>query len=174
MASRCSQVSVIRLEIEVERNPPRSLRRKRTKKIAVAVRHLWPNLGADGAIRLAVLRAFSPLPTGITFSSTFPGIHRYIWRVDWFPIEPKGSLGKTLAITMVGLPTCIGCKWVFQLQGIHKLRVRSGVSCGWRIPRRFHLGFREMPLPSTANIGRCIRKTSARRKHSDRRCFHTP
>jgi hypothetical protein len=117
MASRCSQVSVIRPEIDVERNPLRSFRRKRTKKIAVAVPHFWPNLGASGAIRLAALRAFSALPTEITFSSTFPGIHRYIWRVDSFPIEPKGSPGKTLAITIVNLPTCTGCKWVFRLRG---------------------------------------------------------
>jgi hypothetical protein len=117
MASRCSQVSVIRPEIDVERNPLRSFRRKRTKKIAVAVPDLWPNLGASGATRLAALRAFSALPTEITFSSTFPGIHRYIWRVDSFPIEPKGCLGKMLAITIVNLLICTGCKWVFRLRG---------------------------------------------------------
>ena len=51
MASRCSQVSISQAEIEVDRNPPRSVRRKRTKKSTVGVRHLCPNLGADGAIR---------------------------------------------------------------------------------------------------------------------------
>jgi len=117
MASRCSQVSVTRAEIEVERSPPRSVRRKRTKKSAVAVRHLCPNLGTDGAVRLAALRASSALPTQITFSSTFPGIHRYLWRVDWLPIEPKGSPGKLLAIAIGSYPTCTDCNRVLRLRG---------------------------------------------------------
>jgi hypothetical protein len=115
MASRCSQVSVTRAEIEVDRNPPRSVRRKRTKKSTVVVLHLCPNLGTDGAIRLAALRASSALPPQITFSSTFPGIDRYIWRVDWFPIEPKGSLGEPLAIAIGSYPTCTDCNWVLRL-----------------------------------------------------------
>ena len=117
MASRCSQVSVSRAEIEVGRNPPRSVRRKRTKKSPVAVRHLCPNLGTDGAVRCAALRASSALPKEIIFSSTFPGIHRYIWRVDWLPIKPKGSLGKPLAITIGSFPTCTDCNWVVRLRG---------------------------------------------------------
>jgi len=117
MASRCSQVSVTRAEIEVDRNPARSVRRKRSKKSTVVVRHLCPNLGADGAIRLAALRASSALPPQTTFSSTFPGIHRYIWRVDWFPIEPKGSLGEPLAIAIGSYPTCTDCNWVLRLMG---------------------------------------------------------
>jgi hypothetical protein len=117
MASRCSQVSVIRPEIEVDHVPPRSVRRKRTKKSAIAVRHLRPNLGGDGAIRLAALRASSALPTQITLSSTSPGIHRYIWRVDWFPIEPKGSLGKPFANPVGSYPTCTDCNWVLRLMG---------------------------------------------------------
>ncbi len=117
MASGCSQVSVTQAEIRVDRNPYRAVRRKPIKKSTVGVRHLCPNLGADGTIRLAALRASSALPTEITFSSTFPGIHGYIWRVDWFPIEPKGSLGKLLAITIRSFPTCTDCNWVFRLRG---------------------------------------------------------
>lgn len=117
MASRCLQVSVIRPEIEVDCNHPRCVGRKRTEKSTVAVRHLWPYLGPDGPIHLAVLRVSSALPGEITFGSTFPGIHRYICRVDWLPIEPKGSLGKTLATTIGSLPTCPGCKWVLRLRG---------------------------------------------------------
>ena len=117
MASCCSQISVARAEIEAGRNPPRSVRRKRTKKSSAAVRHLCPNLSADGAIRLAALRASSALPTQITFSSTFPGIHRYISRVDWLPIELKGSLGKPLAIDLGSYPTCTDCNWVLRLMG---------------------------------------------------------
>jgi RepB DNA-primase N-terminal domain len=117
MASRCSQVSVTRAEIEFDRNPPRSVRRKRTKKSTVGVRHLCPNLGTDGAVRLAALRASSALPTQITFSSTFPGIHRYLWRVDWFPIEPKGSLGKLLATAIGSYPTFTDRNRVLRLMG---------------------------------------------------------
>jgi hypothetical protein len=95
MASRCSQIFITRREIEVDRNSPCFARRKHTKKSAVAVRHLCPHLGADGAIRFAAVRAFSALPAEIKFNSTLPGIHGYIGRVDWFPIGPKGSLGKT-------------------------------------------------------------------------------
>ena len=118
MASRCSQACITRGEIEVDRNCPCSARRKRTKKSAGAVRHLCPNLGGDGAIRFAALRAFPALPKEITFSSTLHGIHRYIWRADWFPIGPKGSLDKALAITIVSSPTCTGCKWVLWLRGL--------------------------------------------------------
>jgi hypothetical protein len=117
MASRCSQVSVSRAEIEVGRNHPHSVRGKHTEKSAVAVRHLCLNLSGDGAIRLAALRAFSALPTHITFSSTFHGIRRYIWRGDWFPTEPKGSLGKPLAIAVGRCPTCADCNWVLRLMG---------------------------------------------------------
>ena len=122
MASHCSQVSVIRPEIEVDRNPPRSVRRKRTKKSAVAIRHLCPNLGGDGAIRLAALRASAALPTQITFISTFPGIHRYIWPVDLFPIEPNGRLGKPLAFAVGSYPTCTDCNWVLRLMGFENCR----------------------------------------------------
>ena len=97
MASRCSQVSVTRAEIEADRNPPQ--------------------LDTDGAARLAALRASSALPTQITFSSTFLGIHRYLWRVDWLPIEPKGSPGKLLAIAIGSYPTCTDCNRVLRLIG---------------------------------------------------------
>jgi hypothetical protein len=117
MASSCSQVSATRAEIEVDRNPPRSVRRKRTKKSTVARRHLCPNLSSDGAILLAALRASSALPTQITLTSTFRGIHRYLWRVDWFPIQPKGSLRKLLAIAIGSYPTCTDCNWVLRLMG---------------------------------------------------------
>jgi hypothetical protein len=116
MASRCSQVSVTRAEIEVDRNPPRSVRRKWTKKSTVAVRHLCPNLVTDGAVRRAALRAPSALLTQI-FISTFPGIHRYLWRVDWFPIEPKGSLSKMLAIAIGSYRTCTDCSRGLRLTG---------------------------------------------------------
>jgi hypothetical protein len=118
MASRCSQVSVSRAEIEVGRTPPRSVRCKRTKKSPVAVRHLYPNLGTDGAVRCAGLRVSSALRTQITFSSTLPGIHGYLWRGDWFPIEPKRSLGKPLAFAVGSYPTCTNCNWVFLLMGV--------------------------------------------------------
>lgn len=118
MASRCLQVRVSRAEIEVGRNPPRSVRCKRTKKSPVAVRHLYPNLGTDGAVRCAGLRASSALRTPIAFSSTFPGIHGYLWRVDWFPIEPKGSLGKPRAFAVGSYPTCTDRNWVFRLMGV--------------------------------------------------------
>ncbi len=118
MASRSSQVSVSRAEIEVGRNPPRSVRCKRTKKSPVAVRHLHPNLGTDGAVRCAGLRASSALRIQITFSSTFPGVHGYLWRVDSFPIEPKGSLGKPLAFAGGIYPTCTDCNWVFRLREV--------------------------------------------------------
>ena len=117
MTSRRSQAIVIRAELEVDINPPRSLRRKRTEKITVGARHLCSNLGADGAIRLAALRASSALPTEVTFSSTFPGIHRYISRVDWFSLELKGSLGKRLAIIIGSCPTCTDSNWVVRLRG---------------------------------------------------------
>jgi|SRR5271166_5510197 len=117
MASRCSQVSVIRSEIEVGRNHPRSVGRKRTKKSALAVRHLWRYLGTDEAVRCAALRASSALPTQITFSSTFPGILTHIWRIDWFPIGPTGSLAKPLAIAIGRYPTCTDRKWVLRLMG---------------------------------------------------------
>jgi RepB DNA-primase N-terminal domain len=122
MASRCSQVSVIRPKIEVDHVPPRSVRRKRAKKSAIAVRHLCPNLAGDGAIRLAALRASSALPTQITLSSTSPGIHRYIWRVHWFPIEPKGNLGKPLATAVGSHPTCTECNWVLRLMGFENCK----------------------------------------------------
>lgn len=97
MASRYSQVSVNRAEIEADRNPPQ--------------------LDTDGAARLAALRTSSALPTQTTFSSTFPGIHRDLWRVDWFPIEPKGSLGKLLAIAIGSYPTCTDCSPGLRLMG---------------------------------------------------------
>lgn len=118
MAPWCAQVSVSRAEIEVGRNPPRSVRCKRTRKSPVAVRHLYPNLGTDGAVRCAGLRASSALRTQITFSSTFPGIHGYLWRVDWFPIEPKRSLAKPLAFVVGSSPTCTDCNRVFRLRGV--------------------------------------------------------
>jgi len=118
MASRSSQVSVSRAEIEVGRTPPRSVSCTRTKKSPVAVRHLHPNLGADGAVRCAELRASSALRIQITFSSTFHGIHGYLWRVDWFSIEPKGSLGKLLAFAGGIYPTCTDCNWVFRLREV--------------------------------------------------------
>jgi hypothetical protein len=111
-ASRCSQVVVIRAEIEVDRNPPRFVTRKRTKKTTVAVRRLCPNLGADGA-----LQAPSALPTQITFGSAISGIHRYIWRVNWFPREPEGILGKPLAIAIGSHPSRTDCNWVLRLKG---------------------------------------------------------
>lgn len=114
MASRCSQVSVTRAEIEVDRNLPRSVRRKRTKK-STAVRHLSPNFGANGPIRRAALRASSALPTQITFSSTLPGIHKHIWRVDWLLLKPKGSLGKPFAIAIGSYLTCTDSHWVLRL-----------------------------------------------------------
>jgi len=118
MASRCSQLSVSRAEIEVGRNLPRSVRCRRTKKSPVAVRHRYPNLGRDGAVHCVGLRASSALRTQITFSSTFAGIHGYLWRVDWFPIEPKGSLGKPLAFAVGSCPTCTDCNWVFRVMGV--------------------------------------------------------
>ena len=118
MTSRCSQVSVSRAEIEVGRNPPRSVRCKRTKKSPVAVRHLCPNLRTDGAVRFAALRASSALPTQSTFSSTFPGVHGYLWRVDWFAIEPKGSLGKMLAIAIGSYPTFADCHRGLRFRGL--------------------------------------------------------
>ena len=142
MASRCLQVCATRAEIEVDRNAPRSVRHKRTKKSTVAVRHLCPNLGADGAVHRAALRAASALPTQITFSSTFPDIRRYLWRVDGFSIEPKGSLSKTLAIANGSYPTCDRMQSGFPVHGIRELQERSGVSRDSRVPRRFHLGFR--------------------------------
>jgi hypothetical protein len=117
MTSRRSQATVIQAEVEVDSNPPRSVRRKRTEKITVGVRHLCSNLGADGAIRLAAFRVSSPLPTEITFSSTFPGIRRHISRVDRFSIELKGSLGKPLATTIGSCPTCTDSNWVVRLRG---------------------------------------------------------
>ena len=117
MASRCLQVCATRAEIEVDRNATRSVRHKRTKKSTVAVRHLCPNLGADGAVHRAALRASSALPTQITFSSTFPGKRRYLWRVDGFSIEPKGSLSKTLAIAIGSYPTCTECNRGFRFMG---------------------------------------------------------
>jgi len=118
MASRCSQVNVIRQETEVDCNPPSSVRRKRSKKSAVAVRQLCPNLRTDGAVRCAALRASSALHTQVTFSSTFRGIHRYPWRVDWFPTEPKGSVGKPLVFAIGSYPTCTDCNWVLRLMGL--------------------------------------------------------
>jgi hypothetical protein len=97
LASRCSQVGVTRAEIEVDRN--------------------HPDLDTDGAVRLAALRTSSALPTPITFSSTFPGRHRYFWRVDWFPTEPKGSPSKRLAIAIGSYPTCTGCRRGLRLMG---------------------------------------------------------
>ncbi len=117
MESRSSQVSVTQAEIEVGRNSPRSVRRKGTTKNTVAVRHLWPNLVADGTVRGAALRAATSLATQITFSSTFLGMHRYLWRVDWLPIEPNGSLGKPLSITIGSFPTCTDCNCVLRLRG---------------------------------------------------------
>lgn len=117
MASRCSQVGVTRAEIEVDRNPNRSVRRKRTKKSTVTVRRLCPNSDADGAVCRAARRVFSALPTQITFSSTFPGIHRCLWRVDRFPIEPKGSLSKMLAIAIGRYSTSTDCN-----RGLRRIR----------------------------------------------------
>jgi hypothetical protein len=117
MASRCSEVSVTRAEIEVDRNPRRAVRRKRTKKSTVTVRHLCPNLDADGAVRRAALRASSALPTQITFSSTSPGIHRCLWRVDRFPKARKGSLSKMLPIAIGSFPTSADCNRGLRLIG---------------------------------------------------------
>ena len=44
-------------------------------------------------------------------------MHRYLWRVDWLPIEPNGSLGKALAITIGSFPTCTDCNCVLRLRG---------------------------------------------------------
>jgi hypothetical protein len=110
MASRCSQVGVTRAEIEVDRNPNGSVRRKRTKKSTVTVRHLCPNLDADGAVCPDARRVFSALSTQITFNSTFPGIHRCLWRLDRVPIEPKGSLSKMLAIAIGRYSTSTDCR----------------------------------------------------------------
>jgi hypothetical protein len=118
MASRWSQVSASRAEIEVGRNPLRHGRRARTKKSIVAVRHLCPNSSADGAIRLAGLRAFSALPTQFTVSSTFSGILTYIWRVDWFQIKPKGSLGKPLAIAIGSYRSSTDRNWMLRPVGL--------------------------------------------------------
>jgi hypothetical protein len=109
MASRCSQVGVTRAQIELDRNSRRPVRRKRTKKSPVAVLHLCPNLGTGGAVRRAALRASSALPTQITFSSTTLRTHSYLWRVDWLPIEPKGSPGKLLAIAIEIFSTSTEC-----------------------------------------------------------------
>jgi hypothetical protein len=117
MASRCSQVSVTQAEIEVDPSSARSVRRKRTQKSTVGVRHLCPNLGTDGAVRCAAPRASSAIPAQFTFSSTFFGIPRYLWRVDWLSTEPKGSPGKLLAITIGSFPTCTDCNWVLPLAG---------------------------------------------------------
>jgi len=117
MASRCSQVSVTRPEIEVDRSSARSVRRKRTQKSTVGVRHLCPNLGADGAVRCAAPRASSAIPAEFPFSATFFGIPRYLWWVDWLSTEPKGSPGKLLALAIGTYPTCIDCSRVLQRMG---------------------------------------------------------
>ena len=122
MASRRSQVSPTRAEIAVDHNTPRSVRRKRTEKSTVVVRHLCPNLGTDGAICSAALRTSSALSTQITFSSTFTGIRRHLLQVDWFLTESKGSQGKPLAIAIRGDPTCIDCNRVFRLRGFAKCK----------------------------------------------------
>ena len=105
MGSRCSQISGSRAEIEVGRNPPRPVSRKGTKKSPVAVQHLCPNLGVDRVVRRPSCRASSALRTQITFSLTFFGIHSYVWRVDRFPIEPKGSPNRMTAIAIGCYPT---------------------------------------------------------------------
>jgi len=122
MASRCSQVSVVRPDIEVDHVPPRSVGRKCAMKKVITVRHLCQNLGGDGTIRFAALRASSALPKPITLSSTSPDIHRYIWRVDSFPIEPKGSLGEPSAIAVGSYPTRTDCNWVLRLIGFENRR----------------------------------------------------
>jgi hypothetical protein len=122
MAPCCSQVSVFRPEIEGDHVPPPSVRCKRTEKSHVAVRHLYPNLGTDGAVRCAGPRASSALCTQIIFISTFRNGQGYLWRVEWFPIEPKGSLGKPLVFAVGSCPTCTDCKWVFRPMGVTKCK----------------------------------------------------
>jgi len=117
MASRCSQVCITRSDIEVDRDASRSVRRKRTKKSTVAAQHLCPNLGTDGAVCRAALRTSAALPTQITFSSAFLGIHTHPSLVDGFPIPPKGSLGEMLAIVIGICPTCTDGSRSFRLRG---------------------------------------------------------
>ena len=138
-ASRCSQVGVTRAQIEVDRDPRRPIRRNAPRRVPFGVLHLCPNLGADGAIRLAPLRVSSALPTEITFSWTFPGKDSYIWRVDWFPIEPKGSVGKPLSITIGSFPSCTDCNWVLRFTGfanckndqVHRVAVEYRGNSTW-------------------------------------------
>jgi hypothetical protein len=54
MASRCSQVSVTRAEIEVDRNPPRSVRRKRTNRNRVLRLMGFANCKNDPAYHVTV------------------------------------------------------------------------------------------------------------------------
>jgi hypothetical protein len=166
MASRCSQVSVSRAESEVGRNPPRSVRCKRTKKSPVAVRHLYPNLGTDGAIRCAGLRASSALRTQIIFSSTFPGIHGYRWRVDWFLIEPKGSLGQPSLSPSEVLPlapTADGVSGSWDLRTARTIRPITGWSNTAAIPPGIPTG-----IPMTSSSTFQTRMPSFRLAHSQR------
>ena len=117
MASHSSQVCITRVEIAVDRNPPRSVRRKRTKKRAVAVRHLCPNSGGYGAICFTAFRASSALPTRITFNSTLLCIHRLPWLVDWSPRESNGSLLEMLAAAIGDYPSYSDCSLGLRLIG---------------------------------------------------------
>jgi hypothetical protein len=100
MASRWSHVSVARAQIYVDRNPPRSGRRKRTKGSAATERHIYLDFITDGEARLTALRASDVLPMPITFIWTLPGRFTDLWQVDGFSIAPQRSAIMLLAIAI--------------------------------------------------------------------------
>jgi hypothetical protein len=145
MASRWSHVSVTRAQIYVDRNPPRSGRRKRTKGSAATERHIYLDFITDGEARLTALRASDALPMPITFVWTLPGRFTDLWQVDGFSIAPQRSAIMLLAIAIGSGPTLRRLQSGHPVPGIPELQVRFGVSRHHRIPQRFQLESRCLP-----------------------------
>jgi RepB DNA-primase from phage plasmid len=108
--------------IYVAANPVRTGSKKRTKESIAAVRHLYIDIDADGAARLAALRASDAAPTPNVVLSTSPGKYQVLWRVHGFDFEKQESTLRILAVTFGGDPACTDCSRVVRVPGFQNCK----------------------------------------------------